>query len=61
MMHIQLLDDITKILFVLVLATAALIITVRTLSSLFNVYAIQSWFIAAVAFVLYLKNGSVVL
>ena len=60
-MNIQLLDDITKILFVLVLATAALIITVRTLSSLFNVYAIQSWFIAAVALVLYLKNGSIVL
>jgi len=61
MMNLQLLNDITKILFVLVIATAALIITVRTLSSLFNVYSIQSWFIAAVAFVLYLKNGSVVL
>jgi hydrogenase-4 component E len=61
MMNLQLLNDITKILFVLVMATAALIITVRTLSSLFNVYSIQSWFIAAVAFVLYLKNGSVVL
>jgi hydrogenase-4 component E len=61
MMNLQLLNDITKILFVLVMATAALIITVRTLSSLFNVYSVQSWFIAAVAFVLYLKNGSVVL
>jgi hydrogenase-4 component E len=44
-----------------VLATAALIVTVRTLTSLLNIYSIQSWFIAAVAFVLYLKNGSVVL
>jgi hydrogenase-4 component E len=61
MMNLPVLDDITKILFVLVLATAALIITVRTLSSLFNVYSIQSWFIAAVAVVLYLKNSSVVL
>ena len=61
MMNLPIPDDITKILFVLVLATAALIITVRTLSSLLNIYSIQSWFIAAVAFVLYLKNGSVVL
>jgi len=34
---------------------------VRTLSSLFNIYSLQSWFIAAIAFVLYLQNGSVVL
>jgi hydrogenase-4 component E len=56
-----LLGDITKILFVLILATAALIITVRTLSSLFTIYAIQSWFIAAVAGVLYIRTGNVVL
>jgi len=37
MMNLPILDDITKILFVLILATAVLIITVRTLSSLFNV------------------------
>lgn len=55
------LDDLIKILFVLVLATAALVITVRTLSSLFTIYALQSWFIAALAFVLFLKTGSVVL
>jgi hydrogenase-4 component E len=60
-MNLPIPDDITKILFVLVLATAALIVTVRTLTSLLNIYSIQSWFIAAVAFVLYLKNGSVVL
>ena len=45
----------------MVLATAALIITIRTLTSLLNIYSIQSWVIAAVAFVLYLKNGSIVL
>jgi hydrogenase-4 component E len=61
MMNLPVLDDITKILFVLVLATAALIISIRTLSSLLNIYSLQSWVIAAVAFVLYLKNGSVVL
>ena len=61
MMNLPMLDDITKILFVLVLATAALIISIRTLSSLLNIYSLQSWVIAAVAFVLYLKNGSVVL
>jgi hydrogenase-4 component E len=55
------LADITTILFVLILATAALVITVRTLSSLFTIYALQSWFIAAVAFVLFLKTGSIVL
>ncbi|MDD5190699.1 MAG: hydrogenase subunit [Dehalococcoidales bacterium] len=54
-------DDLTKILFVLVLATAALIITVRTVSSLFNIYAVQSWLIAGMALVLYLKTGSGVL
>jgi hydrogenase-4 component E len=61
MMNLPVLDDITKILFVLVLATAALIISIRTLSSLLNIYSLQSWVIASVAFVLYLKNGSVVL
>ena len=61
MMNFPMLDDITKILFVLVLATAALIISIRTLSSLLNIYSLQSWVIASVAFVLYLKNGSVVL
>jgi len=61
MINLPVLDDITKILFVLVLATAALIITIRTLTSLLNIYSIQSWVIAAVAFVLYLKNGSIVL
>lgn len=54
-------NDIITVLFVLILATAALIITVRTLSSLFTIYSIQSWFIAGVAFVLFLQTGSIVL
>ncbi len=54
-------SDITKMLFVLVLASTALIITVRTLTSLFNIYALQTWFIAAVSFVLFLKTGTWVL
>jgi hydrogenase-4 component E len=61
MMDLSILPDITKILFVLILATAAAVVTVRTLSSLFNVYSIQSWFIAGVALVLYLQTGSGVL
>lgn len=54
-------NDIITVLFVLILATAALIVTVRTLSSLFTIYSVQSWFIAAVAFVLFLQTGNVVL
>ncbi len=54
-------NDVITVLFVLILATAALIVTVRTLSSLFTIYSIQSWFIAAVAFVLFLQTGNVVL
>jgi hydrogenase-4 component E len=61
MINANALADITTIMFVLILATAALVITVRTLSSLFTIYALQSWFIAAVAFVLFLKTGSIVL
>lgn len=54
-------SDIITVLFVLILASAALIVTVRTLSSLFTIYSIQSWFIAAVAFVLFLQTHNVVL
>ncbi len=54
-------NDIITVLFVLILATAALIVTVRTLWSLFTIYSVQSWFIAAVAFVLFLQTGNVVL
>jgi hydrogenase-4 component E len=55
------LNDIIKMLFVLVLASTALIITVRTLTSLFNIYAAQTWIIAGIAFVLFLKTGSGIL
>jgi hydrogenase-4 component E len=61
MINIPFSDDIVTILFVLILATAALIITVRTLSSLFTIYSLQSWFIAGVALLLYMETGSVVL
>ncbi len=54
-------NDVITVLFVLILATAALIVTVRTLSSLFTIYSIQSWFIAGVAFVLFLQTHNVVL
>lgn len=53
--------DLTKILFVLVLGTAALIITQRTLTSLFTFYAVQSLLVALIALVLFRENGSLVL
>jgi hydrogenase-4 component E len=61
MINSPVLDDITKIFFVIILATAAMIISVRTLKTLFNIYALQSLCIAAIALVLYLKTGSIVL
>ena len=61
MISIPFSDDIITILFVLILATAGLIITVRTLSSLFTIYSLQSWFIAGVALLLFLETRSVVL
>lgn len=54
-------NDIIDVFFVLILATAALIITVRTLSSLFNIYSFQSLFIAVVAVVLFFQTGNIVL
>jgi hydrogenase-4 component E len=54
-------SNIVKILFVFVLGTAALVITRRTLSSLFTIYSIQSWFIAIIAMILYLNNHAVTL
>jgi hydrogenase-4 component E len=61
MIDMPVLNDIISVLFVLVLATAALIITVRTLSALFNIYSVQSLFIAALALVLFLQTGNMVL
>jgi len=54
-------DEITRILFVCVLVTAAYIITTRNLRSLVSVYRVQSLILAALASVLYLEEGAVVL
>ncbi|AKG54296.1 hydrogenase-4 component E [Dehalogenimonas sp. WBC-2] len=51
-------DDLIKILLVLVLGTAALIITQRSLTSLFSIYAIQSAILAAVALSLFITEGT---
>ena len=54
-------SDIIKVIFVFVLGTTALIAMQRTLASLFTIYAVQSWLIAAIALLLYLEDRSVVL
>jgi hydrogenase-4 component E len=51
-------DDLVKILLVLVLGTAALIITQRSLTSLFSIYAAQSAVLAAIALVLFVREGT---
>jgi hydrogenase-4 component E len=51
-------DDFIKILLVLVLGTAALIITQRSLVSLFSIYAVQSAVLAAVALSLFTREGT---
>ncbi len=61
MTDISIVDHLIKILFVFVLGTAALTITRRTLTSLFSIYAVQSWLIAFVALALFLKDNVVVL
>jgi hydrogenase-4 component E len=61
MINTPVLNDIISVLFVLILATAAFIITVRTLKALFNIYAVQSLFISAVSFTLFLQTGNFVL
>jgi hydrogenase-4 component E len=61
MITVPLMNDTIDVFFVLILATAALIITVRTLSSLFNIYSFQSLFIAVVAVVLFFQTGNIVL
>src|ERR1035437_4715100 len=50
-----------KILFVLILGTGSLIIMQKTLSSLFSIYGLQSFFIAAIAAILFQATGSYVL
>jgi len=61
MINSPILIDIIKIFFVFILATAAMIISVRTLKTLLNIYALQSLCIAAIALLLYFKTGSFIL
>lgn len=46
-----------KILFVLILGTGSLIIMQKTLNSLFSIYALQSFFIALIAAILFYETG----
>lgn len=50
-----------KTLFILILGTASLIIMLKSLSSLFLTYAVQSFLMAVIAFILFLDTGSYVL
>jgi len=54
-------EGILSALFVLVLVTAAFILTRRNILSLFTNYAMQSLFIAIIALILFLKENSVTL
>jgi hydrogenase-4 component E len=54
-------EGILSALFVFVLVTAALIIIRRDIPLLFTDYALQSFFIAVIAFILFLREGSVTL
>ena len=54
-------EGIIKVLFVLLIISAAMIITRRNVNSLLMTYAVQSFIIASIAFVLYLKEGGYVL
>jgi len=51
-------DDLIKLLLVLVLGSAALIITQRSLVSLFSIYAIQSALLAVIAVLLFVSEGT---
>jgi len=61
MNEVLLSGELIKIIFVLVLVTAALLITQRSLSSLFNIYAAQSALLAVLAVILFARDHSVVL
>ncbi len=52
------LNDLVRILFVLILCTAAFMITQRSLNSLFSSYATQSLLLSFLALILYWKTGS---
>jgi hydrogenase-4 component E len=51
-------NDIIRILLVLVLGTAALVITQRAIKSLFSAYAWQSLVLALIAFVFFVEEGT---
>jgi hydrogenase-4 component E len=51
-------DDIIKILLVFLIGSAALVITQRSLTSLFSIYALQSGILAAIALVLFSREGT---
>src|SRR5208283_1882528 len=50
-------DDLIRVLFVLVLGTAALILSQRSLTSLISIYAFQSLLLAAIALTLFAGHG----
>jgi hydrogenase-4 component E len=52
------LNDIVQALFVLILGTAALIMTQRSLVSLFNIYAVQSLILAVMSVVLFIEHST---
>lgn len=60
-MEALLIDSAIKFFFVLILVSAAFIITRIDLLTLINSYVIQSVFISIVALLLYLKEGNVIL
>jgi hydrogenase-4 component E len=55
------LDGLIKVLFVLILITAAYIMTRRDILSIISTYSVQSFLIAVLALVLFLKGGPKVL
>jgi len=50
--------DVIEVFFVLILSTAAFIITQRSLRSLFTIYTIQSLILALIAAVLFIEHGT---
>jgi hydrogenase-4 component E len=54
-------EVLIKILFVLILGTASLIIMQKTLSALFSTYGAQSFMIALISLILFLRSGAYVL
>jgi len=59
MMNTGITGDLIEVLFVLILGTAAFVITQRALRSLFTLYTIQSVILAAIAVVLFAEHRTV--